>query len=1014
MYGGAAAYSFQQQKKEARRAPKNQIQVKPVNQSTGEDVTLSKTARRILNTLEEFASPINDAKKIPVLSQRKRHDALLSKYTGANPYLLRHTASNRELQIPSVPDLLKMKLKERLQESTVAVRQIATTSKSTLNNEEYKIRTLEENTPKYSNKIKSKITTTRHKPVESNPIEEFKLPEIPLPITTLPKFDFSLPLPTTPSTQPLVTVACTESKPIAPTDHNLEFKFSNPLVLAENLISIIAINDFKFSEPVFKNKLKRKSPIEVNQPPIKELCKLDKSTKEPTLWECSSCLSKNLPDKSKCLACETLRSSSTDEKLSQFKLTPNKWECSSCLVRNNLSESFCVACSASKPLPTSSDTPIQNNTTSSFGEKFKKKANEWECLVCLIRNANDRNNCLACENPREAPSEKKPTDSNSSFKIPNENNQRPNKSFDATKLSDFGEAFKKKASEWECSICLIRNSNDKEKCLACENPKPLGDFGSKFKQKEGEWQCSSCYVRNAKEMIKCQACENLRPPAFGDAYKKKGDEWDCSACLVRNKKEVEKCVACGNSNPTFVHSKPVIPKAPEKPQNETKDTPIFTFGIFPPETKELVEQEVNKSEVVFGVAPLTSVVAPSTPFVFGIPKSTASKPIETPVVSVSEVKPSAPSAFVFGTVPPKNEVKPILQDKVTQEKTVTGGFSLGSFASTTEKPNFGMKPEEKKQVPSKEPPIIFAPPKQSLPVSIASKTVVDSPLLKKPEKNVFSIPKLTTAPPATTSFTFMPSTTAAPLFNFGAKSTPSIIFGTPRSSTGFGGVTTTTTTIPTPSVSATTTTTNAAAAPSSSTDAPLFNFNQTEPVAPFGSSAPIFGNPASVPPKSVFEPPPTVNQPSFGSFGSEVKPFSFEAPPSETKAPTFSFGQGNKPPEVPKAPTFNFGGALAQPAPSAAFMFNTAPPPLQNPTPALNFNFNPSKVDNSTPFQAPNIFGAPQQQPPMQNGGFNFGAPSSSKPAFSFNAPPPQQVVPSGGLFSFGATANNPHPVCIF
>lgn len=49
---------------------------------------------------------------------------------------------------------------------------------------------------KHSNKIKSKVSSLRQKAVDlEKPVDQVKLPNVALPISTLPKFDFSLPPP---------------------------------------------------------------------------------------------------------------------------------------------------------------------------------------------------------------------------------------------------------------------------------------------------------------------------------------------------------------------------------------------------------------------------------------------------------------------------------------------------------------------------------------------------------------------------------------------------------------------------------------------------------------------------------------------------------------------------------------------------------------------------------------------------------------------------------------------------
>lgn len=118
-------FIFQYKLKVPRRT---NVQVKPSNTADIDSSGISQTAKRILEALEHFSSPILDAKKIPIKNATNLMNASGRKRTReeqmcASPKVgLRHMT--RELTVPTVPDLLKIRRRQRLQDTTLAARQI--------------------------------------------------------------------------------------------------------------------------------------------------------------------------------------------------------------------------------------------------------------------------------------------------------------------------------------------------------------------------------------------------------------------------------------------------------------------------------------------------------------------------------------------------------------------------------------------------------------------------------------------------------------------------------------------------------------------------------------------------------------------------------------------------------------------------------------------------------------------------------------------------------------------------
>jgi nuclear pore complex protein Nup153 len=982
IYGGASAYGRKFGKStEDLNSTRLSVQIKPVNEKpTNENATLSKTARRILSTLEQYSTPISDAKKIPVTPRKQ---GLLSQHVGATPYLVRDRKrpSNKELQVPSVPDLLQMKQKQRLQNSTENVRKIATKSKSTLNDkEEYKLPTEEDNKQKHNNKMKSSVASVRQKSQPVEPVSEVKLPKVSLPITTLPKFDFvMMPPPNTSDTKKSqnesskspITTKSPVSTTVKPTPvmekrtvengKTSNYTFSEPLVILKESKAIKAINCFKFSEPLCKkqstedrsltfksgdkdvksvsfkmknngentnsvgiakpvNQLLTGSVMDVLRRKNETPARLDKPKTTET-WECPTCLVINASGKLICSACDEPKPETQFNKNKgfgdQFKMSSDKWECNSCMVRNNNSDKKCIACASSKP---GEDKPT---VQSSFGDKFKAPVDTWECDCCLIRNKNELDCCAACGTT---------------------------KSITKPVVSGFGDKFKPPSDTWECSTCMIRNKQELDKCEACETPKPgapaqksinTSFLGNSVKSDQKictstsnitftfgikpEWECKTCMIKNKNELTKCAACEMPKESSesdkkgFGDAFKMKGGEWECTSCLVKNKSTADTCVCCGVAKAGSSSKKlSEITKSEEK-----KPVISFNFGI-------------DKS--------------PSTQFQFGIP-TTKSEVKETTTVS-------APPALVFGDA--------------AKSSTVTSSFT------------FGINTQEKD-----------APVKSVAATESVTPTIVSSnPLLKPSEK----LPEK--AAPAGAGF------------KFGLDNPLS------KSQVSSEGAVTSTSKTEAPVPPALSTSFTAKPAPMFQFKPPAINGDINKPLL-FGSEAnksnsTVFGNDMNKSKETVFgtEMKKPQDSPLFGS-GNKLKDSPFGNVSDANKPKETLFGNATDT-SKPQAPMF---GTVDASKPQGA-LFGTVTDANKQPQGALFGNVNDTNQPQDTLFggdaNKPKdaLFGSKPTEsttvfsntPPPT---FNFNPkPIESAPAPAF-PPPATTSQPAGsGIFKFGANAS--------
>ncbi|XP_058390317.1 ranBP2-like and GRIP domain-containing protein 4 isoform X1 [Diceros bicornis minor] len=286
--------------------------------------------------------------------------------------------------------------------------------------------------------------------------------------------------------------------------------------------------------------------------------------KEGSWWHCNSCSLKNAATAKKCVSCQNLNPSNKEllgpplvETVSALKTgpentpdrftltTPKKegqWDCSSCLVRNEPTVSRCIACQNAKSANKSGSSFVQEasfkfgqgdlpkSVNSDFRSGFSIKEGQWDCNVCLVRNEGSSTKCVACQNPRKQSLPTSSVSAPASFKFGTSEINKPPK-------SGFEDMFAKKEGQWDCSSCSLRNEANATKCVACQNPgKPSlstsavptpasfkfstsetskapksGFEGGVFTKKEGQWDCSVCCVQNESSFLKCVACDASKP-----------------------------------------------------------------------------------------------------------------------------------------------------------------------------------------------------------------------------------------------------------------------------------------------------------------------------------------------------------------------------------------------------------------------------------------------------------------------------------------------------------------------
>ncbi|OCT95233.1 ranBP2-like and GRIP domain-containing protein 3 isoform X2 [Xenopus laevis] len=290
---------------------------------------------------------------------------------------------------------------------------------------------------------------------------------------------------------------------------------------------------------------------------------------------------------------------------SQFILKRGEWQCDCCLATNAPTSTSCVCCQtpnknksssiSSVCISAPSFTFVKESATNklAFGQQLLKDKDQWTCSKCSQKNDAGVSHCSSCQTQSQAKAGiSQPNIASSGFT----NNT-------SAQGDNLAAVFGKKAGQWDCDVCYVRNEPSANKCISCQNTKPLSkvsgtqaasfsfaagadnsqkNFGAQFAKKEGQWDCDACYVRNEPLATKCISCQNTKllskttgtqaasfsfaaaadnsQKNFGGQFAKKEGQWDCSSCLVRNEASAPNCVACHSANPQITN-KDVVPPA---------------------------------------------------------------------------------------------------------------------------------------------------------------------------------------------------------------------------------------------------------------------------------------------------------------------------------------------------------------------------------------------------------------------------------------------------------------------
>lgn len=368
---------------------------------------------------------------------------------------------------------------------------------------------------KYRGKLKGKSKVNLEQEETVAPVN---LPNVPLPITTLPNFNFTLPFPTLHSA----------GKTIANKENT--FTFASPIKMSDVEKNLQSINNYTFSNPINADDSISKTMTSNSYSIIKDVgftpfsSTDDTTTSMPNFIWSGSSTAPRLKAKVKNSKDDFVKPAVMyEQKLGSVVnvLCSKSDKIGSTLIEESNSESV------------SETTYTDNIAIASISPDLDIKNTHdtilsWECSECMIKNNGTDKQCTACKVIRPNPNDKtSSTCSTSTINTVIKTKPVPD--------DCFGSQFRLSTNQWKCTTCCVRNKQSDVKCVACSALKPGSsntdvmqqtikfqnyDVMEKFKPAEGSWECHGCLLRNAANVITCPCCNAYKPISIKTNLKK--------------------------------------------------------------------------------------------------------------------------------------------------------------------------------------------------------------------------------------------------------------------------------------------------------------------------------------------------------------------------------------------------------------------------------------------------------------------------------------------------------------
>lgn len=722
MYGGAGACSSsspvnQYAKSKFYDRKKSDIKVTP---STPE-ASMSQTSRRILDLLEQYSSPISDAKRIPINNRptfntlkKTLNTSSIFDISKKSVYEDSPTPNSskahrfRELQIPSMATLMKIKKNNRTGENSQAAIMASMSSSMPYKPETYSLRSAADNNT-YKSKIKTKVSSTRSKMIDEDEMAiPVNLPNISLNMTGLPTFTMEPFKPHINSTNPYI--------PDKKDTHNFNsasnFKFTSPVAIGKGDISVEA-RKFQFSEPL--------DIFSADYVPTQEEADTSGSLKGDSLFRSVSAKPIHYSD-----TLSNVRS--------------NKVDYTSPVINFKSGDSDTPKSSGKRPAEQWNGNDSGKNRDS---EKIPLVNGDSKSYDMFGKSSHSKSDHGVAKDS-----------SYDEVLNPNVKKLKTDSVLTQSPILGLESFIKKQQEQWECSSCMTRNEQSKLKCACCEAAKP-----------GAATPAVAPVALPAAAPAPPKALAN--PPYSGMAsfIQKQQEQWECSCCMSRNDQNRAKCVCCEAAKPG---AQPAAAAAVQFNFGNTQNT--FKFGIDKAtdpgktvtdgkvaEPTKKPDTAVSGGGFMFGnPTTLLDPKSDSVPvggFKFGVTNgsspSITTTPVSKPLMFGSKNQESSPSVpvseFSFG-------IKKAEENKVTETSTAPAEIKTNLFSFSSPK----LANENKKEIEN--PKVNFA--------VTQNDTKAPPPLYSKPVD--------TAAPAATVPTT---SLNSPPAFSFGASVVNKPVFG---------------------------------------------------------------------------------------------------------------------------------------------------------------------------------------------------------------------------------------------
>ncbi|CAK1554604.1 unnamed protein product [Leptosia nina] len=364
---------------------------------SSESLTKSISAKKIMDMLENYSSPLSEAKRI---SQYVNRDKSLTPNTIKQS---ENSFKTQELYVPHYASILSTKRKSRFMDTTNTARQLTASHSSTSKPSRNKLSNANGET--YNKSVKQ----MKQKIVVPDPLPVNLTAALEINSDKLPNFTTFIKSSGVPNNTPAY-----ESKNTADTTDSLKIdersNSKNSHVDLEKPAHVFSINK-KIPEFSFTN------PEKCVEKVVKDAIKFSKSNamgQENETKENNSTMfdGKQLEDNSKIHLSTTYeitqKRQQENQEVNEKSMVletqkPDKtWNCDICWFVNNSMAKQCIAC-ATVPTTESVSKESEKQATTNFMNKdnllskiTKAQTEKWTCPICLVHNSNDKSRCVCC------------------------------------------------------------------------------------------------------------------------------------------------------------------------------------------------------------------------------------------------------------------------------------------------------------------------------------------------------------------------------------------------------------------------------------------------------------------------------------------------------------------------------------------------------------------------------------------------------------------------------------------